>query len=513
MSEDEDEDEDEDENPQRTRTRKRPKTETGTGTGTKTQTRARSRIPGGQKPQGLPHETRKNEMKTEMGADSISEPKQLVEERDSAQKHTLFVLILSQVIGAIGLGVAPSIGILLAGEVTDSETWAGLARTAGTLGAAVMGIPLGNLAARRGRRVALTTGWGVATLGGAVLILASQWSLVVPLFVGLFLFGAGSAGSLQARFAATDLATPKNKAKSLSLVVWVGTIGMVLGPNLGTPGEFLGGLTGLTTYASAFLIATVFSLIAGIIVFAMLRPDPMLLSDKLAAEVREEASRASGSASPSPASSSIGRLPKPKQGAISGIALEMKENARARTAVIAIIIAQVVMVSIMTMTPVHIVNQGGSVHMVGITISLHIMGMFAFAPVVGMLTDRYGNRATMLWGSGILLVSLVLGMAVPDSMAGVLVSLILLGLGWSFVNVSASALFARVVSSDRRASSQGGVDAMSNLFGATAAFIAGPLMAFTGFAMLSVVAFVFMIPLVVLLMTPVAKQIGDDRVG
>lgn len=444
-----------------------------------------------------------------MGADSLREPNQLVEERDSAQRHTLFVLILSQVIGAIGLGVAPSIGILLAGEVTDSETWAGLARTSGTLGAAVMGIPLGNLAARKGRRVALTTGWSVATLGGAILIFASQWSLVVPLFAGLFLFGAGSAVSLQARFAATDLATPKNKARSLSLVVWVGTLGMVLGPNLGTPGEFLGGLTGLTTYASAFLIATVFSLMAGIIVFVMLRPDPMLLSDRLAALERAE-ERGVGGPPSSSSSSSSSASPKRKRGAIRGIAREMRESARARTAVIAIIIAQVVMVSIMTMTPVHIVNQGGSVHLVGITISLHIVGMFAFAPVVGMLTDRHGNRFTMLVGSGILLVSLVLGMVVPNSMAGVLVSLILLGLGWSFVNVSASALFARVVSSDRRASSQGGVDALSNLFGATAAFIAGPLMAFTGFAMLSVVAFVFMIPLVVLLMTPVAKQMGKS---
>ena len=152
------------------------------------------------------------------------------------QRRTLRVLVLMQIIGTVGVGVAPSIGVLLAGQVTDSEAWAGLARTASTLGAALLGLPLGNLAARRGRRIALATGWWTAAAGAAILVAAAQWSLVVPLFVGLLLIGAGSAVSLQARFAATDLAAPHHKGRSLALVVWVGTIGSVLGPNLGVPG-------------------------------------------------------------------------------------------------------------------------------------------------------------------------------------------------------------------------------------------------------------------------------------
>ncbi|RGC65267.1 hypothetical protein C5N14_29475 [Micromonospora sp. MW-13] len=123
---------------------------------------------------------------------------------DAVQRRTMTVLVIAQIIGTVGVGVAPSIGVLLAGAVTDSEAWAGLARTGSTLGAALVGLPLGNLAARRGRRVALATGWWTAAAGGLLLVAAAQWSMIVPLFAGLLLIGVGLAVSLQSRFAATD---------------------------------------------------------------------------------------------------------------------------------------------------------------------------------------------------------------------------------------------------------------------------------------------------------------------
>ncbi|SNS98818.1 Major Facilitator Superfamily protein [Micrococcales bacterium KH10] len=202
------------------------------------------------------------------------------------QRRTMVVLTIMQVIGTVGVGVAPSIGVLLAGEVTQNEAWAGLARTASTLGAALLGLPLGGFAARAGRRLALASGWWIAALGSALLVLAAQRSLVIPLFVGLLLIGAGAAASLQARFAATDLAEPSHKGRALALIVWVGTIGSVLGPNLGVPGKIVGHHTGLTVYASAFLIAAVFLALAGLVVFIWLRPDPLLTLEAAASSHR-----------------------------------------------------------------------------------------------------------------------------------------------------------------------------------------------------------------------------------
>lgn len=397
----------------------------------------------------------------------------------AVQRRTLAVLIVAQVIGTVGVGVAPSIGILLASEVTGDEAMAGLARTASTLGAALFGLPLGTLAAQQGRRVALTLGWLLAALGSALLVAAAQWSLVVPLFIGLLLIGAGSAVALQARFAATDLAKPHHKARSLALVVWVGTLGSVLGPNLGLPGEIVGAATGLTVFASAFLIATVCLALAGVVVFVWLRPDPLLLLQR-----------------PQPKPAAQGRRP----GRIRLVLAELRTNRRARTATITILTAQAVMVAVMTMTPVHLAHHGDSVNVIGLTISLHVVGMFALAPVVGALTDRFGHRATITIGIAILVVSLVIGALWPDDTGSIIASLILLGVGWSFMNVAGSALFSTAVSDQMRAASQGGVDALSNLFGAAAALIAGPIMVATNFSVLSVLSMVALVPVTVLML-------------
>lgn len=390
----------------------------------------------------------------------------------------MVVLVIMQVIGTVGVGIAPSIGILLAGEVTESEAWAGLARTASTLGAALLGLPLGNLAARRGRRSALSIGWWIAAAGSTLLVLAAQYSLVIPLFMGLLLIGSGSATSLQARFAATDLAQRQHKGRSLALVVWFGTIGSVFGPNLGVPGEVISHQTGLTVYAGAFLIAAVCLAAAGIIVFLWLRPDPL------------DVLRRSVDAHPTAFSRRSGRIRR--------ILVELRVNRSARYAVIAILTAQVVMASIMTMTPVHMARQGDSVTLVGLTISLHIAGMYALAPLVGWLADRAGHRSTIAAGIAVFVVSLVIGALWPGDEVSLIVSLVLLGVGWSFVNVAGSALFSVVVSPETRASSQGGVDALSNLFGAVAAFAAGPLLVLSSFSTLSVLAIGVLVPLSVL---------------
>lgn len=396
------------------------------------------------------------------------------------QKRTVGVLVFMQVIGTVGVGVAPSIGVLLTGEVTQNEAWAGLARTASTLGAALLGLPLGSLAARHGRRFALSSGWWIAAAGSTLLVFAAQWNLVVPLFVGLLLIGAGSAVSLQARFAATDLAAPQHRGKSLALIVWVGTIGSVLGPNLGVPGEAIAAHTGLTVYAGAFLIAAICLAAAGLIVFALLRPDPLLV-------LREQTEQTD--AAPQ-------RAPRLKL-----MFAEVRANRPARYAVVAILTAQIVMAAIMTMTPVHIANTGGSITIVGITISLHIAGMYGLSPLVGLLADRFGPRATIGVGILIFIASLTAGALWPGDTGWIITSLILLGLGWSFVNVAGSALFSTAVSPESRATAQGGVDALSNLCGAVAAFAAGPLLVISSFSTLSLLAMVALVPLAALTVT------------
>ncbi|MGX1738213.1 MFS transporter [Corynebacterium flavescens] len=401
----------------------------------------------------------------------------------AVQKRTLAVLAAMQVIGTIGVGVAPSIGILVADELTNNEAWAGLARTSSTLGAALMGVPFGLLAARCGRRFALSTGWWTAACGSALLVLAVSQHLVALLFFGLFLMGAGLAVSLQARFAATDLADVRHHGRALSLIVWVGTIGSVLGPNLAVPGRYITNATGLSLYASAFAIAALCMAMAGVISFTFLRPDPLLESLKHSAAARPLAT------------------PLSQKEAFGQVFTELRINPGARHAVLAIVSAHIVMVAIMTMTPVHITHHGGSVEIVGITISLHVLGMYALAPLVGQLTDRCGHRITIVIGVLIFFASLLAGVFKAEDFGWIVFSLILLGLGWSFVNVAGSALFSSVVSAQSRTAAQGGVDALSNFCGAFAALISGPLLALTSFPVLSIFGMLALVPLLLLVLT------------
>jgi MFS family permease len=282
---------------------------------------------------------------------------------DSAlQRRTLSVLVIMQVIGTVGVGVAPSIGVLLAEQVTDNEAWAGLARTASTLGAALLGLPLGRLAANRGRRVALSTGWFSAAAGAALLIFAAQESEVVTLFIGLLLIGAGSAVSLQSRFAATDLSDPRHRGRHLALVVWVGTLGSVIGPNLGVPGEVLHAATGLSVFAGAFLVAAVCLALAGVVAFLFLRPDPLLTARSAVAITMPDAPGAASVVTPPTPSGTVGASRRPtgvrRKGALRHMLSEVQVNADARLALTAVLTAQVVMVAVMTMTPVHMEHQG-----------------------------------------------------------------------------------------------------------------------------------------------------------
>src|SRR5699024_8394715 len=145
--------------------------------------------------------------------------------------------------------------------------------------------------------------------------------------------------------------------------------------------------------------------LAGVVVFVWLRPDPMLVLHQEAAEHPEVSGRHEAAAP-----SDSGRSP----GRFTLILAEFRVNRQARYALIAILSAQIVMVSIMTMTPVHLAHHGDSITIIGLTISLHVAGMYALAPVVGALTDRFGPRPAITVGIGILLVSALIGVLWPD---------------------------------------------------------------------------------------------------
>ena len=386
---------------------------------------------------------------------------------DQIQRRTVKVLTAGQVLSGFGLGSTLSIGSLLAVDLSGTTSWAGIAATASTLGAATWAIPLARLAYAKGRRVALASGAGIAITGASLIITSAAIRFFPLLVLGLFILGAGSAVGLQARFAATDLPHSGKQSRDLSLVVWATTVGAVIGPNLFGPGEVIGSFLHLPHLTGPFVITIAAQIAASTMFFFGLRPDPLQLAKSLgdAKKMRAKLS-------------------------LRGAVATLREHPRALYAVITIALSHMVMVSVMSMTPAHLKMEGATLVVVGFTISIHIAGMYAFSPLFGMLADRIGKLQSVIVGQTIYIAALCFAGFGMDDHTFVLLGLFLLGLGWSASTVSASSLLAASLPVEEKANVQGLSDSLMNLSGAFGGAVAGSIMAALMFVGLNLAALV-----------------------
>ena len=370
------------------------------------------------------------------------------------QEKTVKVLATAQVLNGVGVAGTVAAGSLLVASITNSETLAGLAQTSSVLGAAALALPLARLTSRGGRRLALSVGLIAGVIGSLLAIFGGSRENIYLMLTGTFLVGAASAAGYQARFAAIDLATDERRAKQLSFVVWGSTIGAVSGPNLMEPSGNLAESLGLPRLTGPYLISAVTLALAVLVIQLFLRPDPYLTAAK---------------------DSGAANLPRVK----TKVALKhIRSNARASFAIAAIAIGHIAMVAVMVMTPVHMAHVDVTLTIIGLVISVHVLGMYAFSPLVGALTDRLGRLRVIQIGVAILLSSaLISGFARADDAITLGIGLFLLGLGWSCTLIAGSALLTESVSPEFKSASQGASDLVMNLSGASGGAIAGVVIA------------------------------------
>ena len=403
------------------------------------------------------------------------------------QSRTVKVLSTGQVLGGFGLGSVLSIGALLAEKLSGSAAWSGAAATFSTLGAATLAIPLARLANAKGRRVALATGATIA-ISGAILIITAAYLEIFPLLLlSLLMLGAGSATSLQARFAATDLPAAKSTGRDLSLVVWATTAGAVIGPNLFGPGEIIGHALNMPLYTGPFLFTITAQILSSTVFWFGLRPAP-LLTAKQAKQAMQDKQTMQDKASNSGATSTIERSAKKKS--FSGALSVLKTNPTAAYALTVIALSHMVMVSVMSMTPIHMKSHGATLVLVGFTISMHVAGMYAFSPIFGWLADKIGQLRTVVLGQLIYVAALTTAGFGSENHDLVVVGLFLLGLGWSASTVSGSALLSSSLSIEEKATVQGVSDSLMSLAGALGGAIAGTILAAFAFVGLNLAALI-----------------------
>ena len=365
------------------------------------------------------------------------------------QHKVVRTLASAQVLNGVGVVGTVAAGSLLVSSITDSETLAGLAQTSAVLGAAALALPLARLTAKGGRRLALSVGYSSGVLGSIFAILGGSHRNLFFMLLGTFLVGAASAAGYQARFAAIDLATKESRAKQLSFVVWGSTVGAVAGPNLMDPSGNLAERLNLPRLVGPYLISAATLFFAMVVIQIFLRPDPYLTAEKQASV-------------------------KQHKGSTKKALTHIRSNPQALFAISAIAIGHVAMVSVMVMTPIHMKHVDVSLRIIGFVISVHVLGMYAFSPIIGSLSDRLGRVRVIQIGLVILLLStIVAGTAAASNAYQIGVGLFLLGLGWSCTLIGGSAFLSEAVSLEMRPASQGASDLVMNLAGAGGGALAG----------------------------------------
>ena len=383
-------------------------------------------------------------------------------QRHPQQGKTLRKLAAAQTLSGLGVTGTFAAGSLLVVQISDSEALAGLVQTSTVVGAALLALPLARWTDKGGRRRSLGFGYFLGSLGALFAFLGGVNRIFPLILIGAAMIGGASAAGYQARFAAVDLASNENRARDLSKVVWAATSGYVLGPNLMEAAGVMALALGLPKLVGPYIVAIVMLFSAATLVTLLLKPDPFLLAREERGEVYKREKRAFRKAF-----TTIRSIP------------------QAWLALHAIVIGHIAMVTIMVMTPVHMAHVDVSLRLIGLVISVHVLGMYALSPLVGKVVDKFGRVRTILLGVLILLASaLISGLAYADAVVQLGIGLFLLGLGWSCTLIAGSTLLAESLPDEIKASGQGLSDLSMNGGGAIGGALAGLVIAFSSYGWL-----------------------------
>lgn len=407
-------------------------------------------------------------------SDIVNEYVKSPEKQRKLYKKTLLLVVISQIFGGAGLAAGLTVGALLAQDMLGNDSLSGLPAALFTLGSAAAAFIVGRLSQRFGRRIGLAAGFIAGGVGAAGVVFAALWDQIALLFVSLLIYGAGTATNLQARYAGTDLALPHQRAKAISTALVFTTIGAVAGPNLVEPTGRMAVFIGLPALSGPFILAAAAYLIAGLVLLLFLYPDPFIVAKAIdeGERLNKESQVKGGKNLQAKGEASHPEMAHNRTGLIVGATV--------------MVLTQIVMVGIMVMTPIHMKQHGHSLGDAGLVIGIHIAFMYLPSLLTGVLVDKLG-RTFMSYASGVtlLLAGLTAALAPGESMSLLIVALALLGLGWNFGLISGTAAIIDSTTPKVRAKTQGTVDVLIALAGASGGALSGMVMADVGYSMLS----------------------------
>jgi MFS family permease len=379
-----------------------------------------------------------------------------------ARKITL-VLFAVQSLASAGFIAAATINPILGARLASHRYLATLPSAAYLLSSAFAAPMWGVLMDRIGRRNAITSGLLVGIAGNIVVLAAIQAASFPMVIVGLMMMGVTNAAVQLGRYAAAEVNAPQHRGRAISAVVLGGVIGTFLARILAVPvGRFAVGM-GMDELAGAYITTLGLFIIASLLVYIGLRPEPRDVGREVAKHYPEE-------------------IP---QGEARPISTILRQPA-AVTAVASMVLGQMVMVGIMVITSLHMEDHMHTRADIYSVISGHTFGMYAPSLVSGWLLDKWGRSLMILIGSSTLLLACISAPLSPDVLP-LGIALFLLGVGWNFCFVGGSTLLSDQLSPVERSRTQGTSDMLVGLASAFISLSSGFIFAATGYTMMAVI--------------------------
>lgn len=373
-------------------------------------------------------------------------------DRSTSVRLTNTIFVSQSMLSAAQIAIFTLLSIM-AVELSGSERNAGLPSTTLTMSRALTAVPIGFLMGKLGRRFGLSVSYSVSAIGAIVGIIAILNGVFLLLLLSSALIGMGRAGAELSRFAAGDMFEEKDRGKMIGRIVFAGTIGAILGPLLVQPGTLLADALGLDPDIGPWIIGLIFYSIATVVIFTLLRPEPMLVAREIADEEKRK-------------NDSPDEIVRPIR--------QLLRMPQVQLAIFSTLISQTVMVSLMVITPLHMSHHDHGNGAISFVISAHTLGMFGLSSLTGYLIDRYGRVPMMVVGAAILISSAIIA-PLSTAMPVLALGLFLLGLGWNFGYLAGSSLLSDTLRGEERSRMQGVNDMLVAVAAAIGSFSSGPI--------------------------------------
>ena len=356
----------------------------------------------------------------------------------SASRRISTTLFISQSFFSVAFISMVTLLSLIAKDLSGGAAAVGLPNTMSIASGAVMAYPVGMMMHRYGRRFGHVFGYFMMSIGAMIGVLAMVQGSFALLLLGTAFIGAGRPGAEQTRFSVAEVYPTQERASVIGMLLFAGTLGSLGAPLLVPRVNTFGASMGLPDRAGAWIPAAVLLMIAALITFVRLRPDPREIGQQI--RMMEDEHRRT---------TSPGYKVRPARSL-----REIFRDPGVQLALAAALIAQTVMICIMLITPVHMEAHDFGDEPISIVFMAHTLGMFAISPFAGRLVDHFG-RVNMILSGAVILIMAVAIAPLSAQLPVLIVALFLLGLGWNFCFIGGTSLFSDCLTPEERGRAQG----------------------------------------------------------